>query len=396
MASITSSAAGSRRHACLLGVVVVALLVGCFGRPCDTLTPDATRGAVTPARGAGVVSDLPGPRGATTSTPLSMAVSGTLVDQVRSLDRVRARCRKLDSPTPAQLTMSQLALSRLLHGRVQEARLLYGELGFEVLELHQPGQMLYMVREEPRESPRGWGFYVVNPRPRRMLVLEAPHPQHDLHTGTLAAELMVRLQARAMLVSTTHRCASTRPSRCGGRTGACRQIKRRGRFRSSDRAHITRSIFHSAHVRLMEDDPRLVAVQLHGFSRRPWRRRHVIFSDGTRRYGRRSSLSNRLARVMRAMLPARRRRLVRSCNERGQRYLCGTSNVQGRHTNGAPNPCRTPARRSSNRFIQVEQSLDARTPGGRFDHDLLPRAMERFWPAQEHLIRTGSGVIGGW
>ena len=392
-ASSTSSAAGSGPAVCLrLGALAMALL-GCSARAGDASIPDtAQRTAPAPASGPAAPTATPQPSPGASSA----AVSGTLVDQVRALDRVRARCRRLEVPSTAKLNRSRLALSRLLRGRVAEARLLYGELGFEVLELHRPGQLLYVVREEPRETPRGWGFYVVNPRPLRMLVLEAPHSQHDLHTGVQAAELMVRLQARALLVSTTHRCASTRPTRCGGHTGACRQIRRHGRFRSSDRAHITRSLFHAAHVTLMEDDPRLVAVQLHGFSRRPWRRRHVILSDGTRRYGRRSSLSNGLARVMRAMLPARRRHLVRSCNERGQRYLCGTSNVQGRHTNGSPDPCRTPARRSSNRFIQVEQSLDARTPGGRFDHHLLRRAMERLWPERKHVLRTGRGLPGGW
>jgi hypothetical protein len=319
--------------------------------------------------------------------------SARLSDVVQDLDRIRARCKLLRLPDAHQRTAFRVALRQLLDGRLDRARWGLSELGFQLQWLHDSGQRLLVIRERPDHETRGWGFYVVNPRPLRLLVLEAPHPQHDIGTGIQAARLMVRLGARALLVATTHRCASTRPTRCQGRTGACRQAWGRGRYRASDRAHLTRTLFHTAHVELMDGNPRLVAVQIHGFFRRPMRRRHIIISSGTRLPGRRGSISRGLARAIRRELPRRRRRLVKSCNETSrQHYLCGTHNVQGRHTNGSARPCFRPARRASNRFLHVEQSMDARTAGGKMEPEVLARAMERLWPASHaKLAMDGDG-----
>jgi hypothetical protein len=307
--------------------------------------------------------------------------SGRLVDLVAATMHVRDECRPLRFPSDLQLATFRTALRHLLRGELEEARWLFGVLGFELLELVDGEVQLIVVKEVPGVAPRGWGLYAVNLRPSRPLVLEAPHPQHDRFTGEQTADLAVRLGARALILATTHRCASKRPTSCWGRTGACRQSWGRGRYRRSDRAHITRAMFHAAHAELLESDPGLTAVQIHGFSRRPARRRHFVISDGTRLPGRPTSRSNRLARAIRALLPRRKRRLVRSCNETSrQRYLCGTHNVQGRHANGSPDPCRLAARRSLDRFVQIEQSLDARTPGGLIDPEILPAAMARVWP----------------
>ena len=318
--------------------------------------------------------------------PEGSPVSGDLLQVVRSLPRIRDECRPVRFPTDAELAMSRRALRLLLSGRTKPARELYALLGFQVLDLQEAGRRLHLVLELAGPALRGWGFYAVNPRPRRRsLVLEAPHPVHDRHTGELAAELFERLGARALLIATTYRCASKLPTECQGRTGACRQVWGRGRYRRSDRAHATNTLFHAAHRELLEGEAGTVAVQVHGFGRRPGRRRHIVLSDGTRLPGRRASLSNGLARAIRRLLPRRRRRLVRSCNETSrQRYLCGTHNVQGRHANGSPDPCRRPARRSRNRFVQLELSLDARKPGGLIEPEVLPRAMERLWPAGSH------------
>lgn len=313
--------------------------------------------------------------------PEGNPISARLVDLVRNPPAIRSECRPVRFPAQAELSLGRRALRYLLEDDLASARALYGLLGFEVVELEQAGQRLFVAREIRGPAVRGWGLYVVNRTPRRPLLLEAPHPQHDRLTGEQSARLMLQLGARALIVATTHRCASKVATRCQGRTGACRQVWGRGRYRRSDRAHITRSLFHAAHVELLEGDPGMSAVQVHGFSRRPGRRQHIIISDGTRLPGGRGSLSNRLARAIRRRLPRRRRHLVRSCNETSrQRLLCGTHNVQGRHANASPDPCGRPARRSLNRFIQIEQSIDARTPGGVIEPDMLSTAMADVWP----------------
>lgn len=309
--------------------------------------------------------------------------SGRLASLIDFSSAVRDECRPLRFPSARQIAASRRALRLLLDGEVEAARWRYHALGFELLRWHDRGRAYWVARERPRVRGRGWGLYVVDPDARRKLVIEAPHPQHDLHTGTLAAEMMVALEARALIVATTYRCASKLSTTCAGRTGACRQAWGRGRYRRSDRAHSTKTFFHAAHVELMDGNPQLIAIQVHGFARRPARRRHIIISDGTRLPGGRRSFSNRIARAVRRLVPRRKRWRVRSCNELGrQRYLCGTANVQGRHTNGSIDSCTRAPRRSKNRFVQVELSLDARRPGGIFEPKLLTRALAKVFPAR--------------
>ena len=308
-------------------------------------------------------------------------VSASLTWMVRETERFPAVCTRLALPSRETRRRARRALGLLLRGRVDEAHWRFGRIGFEVVRLNTGKRKLLVVHEAPHSRFRGWGFIAVNPTPLRHLVIEAPHPQHDRGTGALAADLMDRLGARALILATTHRCAARRASKCQGRTGACKQRWNYGRYRRSDRAHSTNTIFHAAHLELTWAEPSLLVVQVHGFARRPLRRRHVIISDGTRLPGRRGNHANGLARIIRAELPRRRRGLVKSCNETSrQRYLCGTHNVQGRQLNGSRNPCRRPARRSSNRFVQVELSMDARTQGGLIPRDVLVRAMARYWP----------------
>ncbi len=310
-------------------------------------------------------------------------ISGRLEDFVRSARVTFPYCRIHKLPEPEEMQRAREALRTLLQGDPPGARLLFRELGFELLELEDPEGKVLLIKEFAGDGARGWGLYAVNLSPRRPLVLEAPHPSHDRYTGEQAARLMLRLGGRALLLATTHRCTATTASRCQGITGACRQIVDMGRYRSSDRAHIVQTIFHALHQELLDGDRSLVAVQLHGFSRRPGRRRHIILSDGTQLPGRHRSISNGLARALRDQLPRKLRRYVKSCNETSrQNFLCGTHNVQGRHANGSRNPCRKAAKRSRNRFLQVEQSLDVRTEGGLWNPGLLLRAMERQWPAQ--------------
>ena len=286
-------------------------------------------------------------------------------------------------PTPDERAAHRRGLRLLLEDRLAAARLVLAPVGFEVLRIRDSGTPLYLVRELDLRARGGWGMVVINQAARRPLLIEAPHPVHDDGTGAQAAALLLALQARALLLSTTYRCASGVPTRCAGRSGACRQIIHRGRYRVSDVAHEPRSAFHAAHVALLEAEPELVAVQLHGFRQRPWRRHELIISDGTKLPGRRGNHSVALARITRRLLPRRLRRRVRSCNERDNRgYLCATHNVQGRQANGSRNPCRRRPRRSLNRFVHVEQSMIVRTPGGRFEPALLQAALSQRWPAR--------------
>lgn len=315
-------------------------------------------------------------------TPLpAQPISASLVQLVSRAPNIEEECRPVRFPSQVERALFRRTMRYLLTGRLALAREAAALLGFEVLEVDD-GTRRYLVLQESADNPslRGWGFYVVNPAAQRPLVLEAPHPVHDWNTGRQAAQLLDHLQAHALLVATTHRCASKHPTRCAGKTRACRQVWGKGRYRRSDRAHATNTLFHAAHQELLEGNQELVAVQIHGFRRRPGRTQQVVLSDGTRLPGGPDSHSNALARQMRRSILKSHRPLVRSCNETSrQRFLCGTQNVQGRHANGSVAPCRRAPRRSLNRFVQIEQTMEARRPGGSIDPSVLLHAMARHW-----------------
>jgi len=298
--------------------------------------------------------------------------SGSLRAILLRIPRMTTQSRDYPTPDEAQLTLARRAFEQLAKGHYERGALLLSHLGFETTRVEDDGPSYYLVQEP---TIRGWGYYVVNPNTETPLIVEAPHAENDAHTDEQAIDVLLKLNARALLVSTAYRCATRVRSRCSGRTLACEYRKQRwAPYRISDVAHTERAIFHVAHAALFEQWNDSLVVQLHGFDRRPGRRMHFIVSDGTRRRRRRDSLSNRLVRLLRRHV--RPRRSVLSCNnpERlpgSAPPLCGTQNVQGRHANGSANPCRRSPRRSRNRFVHIEQSLDARTPGGKIDPQTL-------------------------
>ncbi|MCB9555906.1 MAG: hypothetical protein H6707_07370 [Deltaproteobacteria bacterium] len=279
-------------------------------------------------------------------------------------------------PSDSELETFADAWKSLIRGRVREAADGFAAVGYRLVELIDEGRSRYLIQSSVTRT-RSWGLYAYDAFARRPLLIEAPHPRHDKYTGRQSARLFASLGGRAFMMATSYRCSGPRASGCFGRASRCRS-PRDGR--NTDVAHNVRSFFHVAHRTLLQSDPALVAVQLHGYSRRPGRRLHIIVSDGTRLPAADGALSNRLARVLRTMVE--RRAVIRSCNERDNRsFLCGTFNVQGRYANGSPEPCRKRGASPSGRFLHIEQSLSARRQGGDLSPSLLTRALRELFPS---------------
>jgi hypothetical protein len=143
---------------------------------------------------------------------------------------------------------------------------------------------------------------------------EAPHSLHDTGTLEQARDLFTGLGARVLVVSGTHRCANAAASGRSGTTAVCDGTS--GPFRVSDMAHTEQSAFHAAHRALAE---------------------HFGADSG-----------------------------VTTCNAFPGSVpwadrLCGTSDVQGRHVNGASPACIQAAPAGAGRFIHLEQSRAVRT-----------------------------------
>lgn len=197
-------------------------------------------------------------------------------------------------------------------------------------------------------EPMGVGHARIVVRPEGApLILEAPHPFYDTDTLDEALVIFEALGARALIVSGTHRCASDVPSGCDGSTAACGAT---APYVESDMAHATDAFFQSAHETLARLFPDDVIVSVHGFADDG-----ASVSDGTNDPVAADAPSARLARALSARFDG-----VTSCNDGAGvptvERLCGTTNVQGRHLNGAADACTDAAPRASGRFVHLEQS----------------------------------------
>lgn len=219
------------------------------------------------------------------------------------------------------------------------------------------------------------------PPPPRALAIEIPHSLFD-HTLAQGLHVFVETRARALVLSTSHRCSRSLPNLCTGNenepirnicTGSSSSLSSTGGAattnRNSDTAHAVMTMFHSAHEQLAVDFPALVFASLHST-----KADEFVISDGTSFPSGPESAVWRFARRLGRSLP---NTVMSVCNEGGEgeaknvrrvtqekSFICGATNVQGRHLNGAaPDACRAKIPRSglglvsSGRFLHIEQPV---------------------------------------
>jgi hypothetical protein len=246
------------------------------------------------------------------------------------------------------------ALDGLFSGDLAGARRHAARAGYRIDEKSDGGRDYFILSE--RDGAGIGPIVAVARQPVRDAIIEAPHPVIDRGTDKEAVVLFQRLGARALILSGANRCAAKNDTPCSGATGVCGDG--RNRYRASDPAHNSATLFHAVHLYFTRRWPRSIAVQPHGFSNggsSVW----FVISDGSgeRRPGD-AGLTGRVRDRIHARL-GRRDRAV-SCQDPKDRkiqtrWLCATSTVQGRDLNGSPDACRVAAQKSSGRFLHIEQ-----------------------------------------
>jgi len=89
----------------------------------------------------------------------------------------------------------------------------------------------------------------------RPVVLQIPHSFFDVGTLALGVELFELVEARALMVNTVHRYRATNGDKPA-----------KGEHSSSDMAHAPISSYLSLHQALVAREPKLLAIQVHGFA----------------------------------------------------------------------------------------------------------------------------------
>ena len=204
-------------------------------------------------------------------------------------------------------------------------------------------------------APRGSGgaALALRTHPSALnVIIETPHSFFDLGTLGEGITIFQRTNARALLSSGTHRCASDTASPCSGQTQVCTLFSSED-FRISDMAHTDTSFFHAAHLAIADGLPETTILQLHMFLDPG-----ASVSNGKRDETTSDQPSARLAEALTQELPDE---LVTSCNDYGagntEDRTCGTSNTQGRHLNNSDDACEQGASSASGRFIHLEQNV---------------------------------------
>jgi len=202
------------------------------------------------------------------------------------------------------------------------------------------GQRYYLLQETPSVE-KGWGSVLVRPAPERNLAIHAPHPVFDLDTHREGVDVFQQTGARVLLLAGTHRCANQAVSPCDGTSSVCGD----GRYHISDMAHVVSAPFQATHAVFTARFPDMVSLSLHGNGSADCET--VFLSNGT---------DAAMQPALQALQEALSQQGVRvGVPGRSSCALVGSTNVQGRLTNGSAQPCTEAAATATGNFIHVEQ-----------------------------------------
>jgi 3-polyprenyl-4-hydroxybenzoate decarboxylase len=197
---------------------------------------------------------------------------------------------------------------------------------------------------------------VINSKGKRQFIIEAPHSGLEQSTPIQAAILLKELDAKAALISGSHRCAAREYSPCSGKTGVCGV--RGETYKISDSAHSMKNLFQSAHEELVDYFKQARVIQLHEM-RKTETAIKIILSSTALAY---SQNENDFVTSVRELLKREHSDplIAVSCNalddrERTFRKLCGFTNTQGRYLNESTNICSEYTKIDNDRFLHIEQ-----------------------------------------
>ncbi|MBX7219855.1 MAG: hypothetical protein K1Y36_07905 [Blastocatellia bacterium] len=266
----------------------------------------------------------------------------------------RANTEGFVKPSTTDRAVFQNVMTALLQRDYQMAQNLAATVNYDIARLEdQAATKTYVVAVERQTGFRGLGTYIVDPKFERNVILEVPHPLFDSQTPEEGTKIFQGIGAQGLFISGTHRCANSETSPCSGTTTVCDGVD--APFRISDVGHSVETFFQPAHAATLALNPPPLAISLHGNGQTSLP--DFTLSDGTTKVADETALVNRLRKML-----LKRRALVGSCNSADDSglSLCGTTNVQGRLSNGVAAPCNTSATTASGLFLHVEQHLNVR------------------------------------
>lgn len=199
-----------------------------------------------------------------------------------------------------------------------------------------------LQEDTPMTGPiaKGWGTYIFNPSATTSLSIEIPHPLFDTLTPEEGVDTFRQLDARTLLMAGTHRYANNVQSAC--------QPDPNVLGNNADVAHNIENMFEPAHEAISAQLPATLFIQLHGNQNATCANVAAFVSNGTTTPG---PVVNRVVDCVNLGSFSAEAAIPES--------MCifkGTTNVQGRFSNGSADLCNQNAETASESFIHIEQS----------------------------------------
>jgi hypothetical protein len=203
----------------------------------------------------------------------------------------------------------------------------------------------YLLREKFPVS-RGWGTFIVNPNYRREIIIEIPHPKYDTNTHQEGIDVFRKTGSRFFMMSGTHRCTNSEESPCSGSSSVCGSP---GSYRVSDMAHFVDAVFQVFHEEVVIRYPQLYAFNLHGHA-------NGSCQDFFLSNGHATNSKPILFDLKNSLIATGGVTAAVAGDGSSTCPLIGSTNVQGRFSNGSPEPCTQAVSSTSGYFIHIEQS----------------------------------------
>jgi parallel beta-helix repeat protein len=260
-------------------------------------------------------------------------------------------------PTSGNLTTWTSIITKLLANNTTGAETDAATIDYQVVLLTDNSvnpHKLYYLLQKTALGTNFWGTYVFNPAPCREIIIQAPHAVHDSNTGHQGAYCLKHTNARAFMITGTHRCNHTTATTCDGLSTVCTGSD--APFKISDMSHNSNNCFQTTSNKLHDDLPSSVLIQLHGFT---WEMGDpdVILSNGTTIIPSGTDYANDFKTHL---FNADGTLTFEVAHINNWTRLIGTTNTQGRYINGESDPCKDPATAATGRFIHVEQVPELR------------------------------------
>lgn len=302
----------------------------------------AARTAAVLALGAGLLA-----------APLRAEIPQESGDLLEAIETIRASMPLSGSegfvpPSSLDLSRWRLVCDAFLDDRPEAVDSLVGLYfpSYEIVTFIDEGfeDREYRLLRETIPPTLAWGTYARAVDHRRPIAIEVPHGRYEANTPSEGIDIFRRTGALLFEMNGAHRCANDAYTPCDGTSDVCGT----GRYHVSDMGHMTLTAFQVMHEEYTRAHPDGYSFSIHGMSQTNCS--DIFLSNGT------TTGSTQMLYDLRDRM-----------NESGDIVACvagdgtctctlhGTTNVQGRYTNGSSQPCYLPAPGNNGRFIHAEQ-----------------------------------------